>query len=186
MPYAATPPITQPSIGLAHAPKYTSPHSAKASNCQVPVNFSTNPTVRVALLSGPGSGLPAPQNARYATKATWLQDVPWRRRRWLKLQAPVAPCGYMRRCSAKVPWKRAVHFSPIPCHCSRNPLRAAAAAARCVWSVLPWKRHGGAWSFSPESKLPCTPSQIDTRCTGCAAMPLERRRSRSRKKAAGA
>ena len=41
MPYAATPPITQPSIGLAHAPKYTPPHSAnEASNAEVPVDFS--------------------------------------------------------------------------------------------------------------------------------------------------
>jgi hypothetical protein len=41
LPYAANPPKNQPSIGPAHAPKYTPPHSAQASNQpEGPVNFS--------------------------------------------------------------------------------------------------------------------------------------------------
>ena len=105
------------------------------------------------------------------------------------------PCGHEKSFplrptlrSARRKSRESAPSTPIqyPCSFSRNPLHAAAAAACCVWSDLPWIRHGGAWSFSPESKLPCSPIQIDTRCTGCAAMPLDRRRSRSRKKAAGA
>ena len=188
------PPITQPSIGLAHAPKYTPPHSAKAATPPiVPVNFSAG---RCGPYQPELCGWPYFPAQAVGFRPCRTHDTRPRRRgcrmavaaeALVDAASAISPmwliCEDVRRKSRGSAPSTSVQFRvhSVVTRCALPlPLRAAFGA------LVPWKRHGGAWSFSPDSKLPCTPSQIDTRCTGCAAMSLDRRRSRSRKKAAGA